>query len=320
MQSRIFTRDAYLFFSFLQKSLRESLQSPEYFLTDFAKFDRPVTLHAGFQALSEFRSQHNRFPRARNVEDATGLIALAKKLGPELDEKVLSELAYQATGDLAPMNAVIGAFVAQEVLKSVSAKFHPMLQNMYFDSLESLPSELPTAQECQPTGSRYDRQVSVFGKVFQEKVANHRQFLVGSGAIGCEMLKNWSMMGLASGSKGVIHVSDLDTIEKSNLNRQFLFRAKDLGKFKSEIAAAAVAEMNSDLKGHIICKQEPVGEATESALSRGSQCCTNANNLFIIRCLHPGLLCGNRWCDKRARQRQSSYVDLLFFRTLLITL
>ncbi|KAH8118344.1 ubiquitin activating enzyme [Phellopilus nigrolimitatus] len=250
------------------KSLRESLQSPEYFLTDFAKFDRPVTLHAGFQALPEFRSQHNRFPRARNVEDATGLIALAKKFGPELDEKVLSELAYQATGDLAPMNAVIGAFVAQEVLKSVSAKFHPMLQNMYFDSLESLPSELPTAQECQPTGSRYDRQVAVFGKVFQEKVANHRQFLVGSGAIGCEMLKNWSMMGLASGSKGVIHVSDLDTIEKSNLNRQFLFRAKDLGKFKSEIAAAAVAEMNPDLKGHILCKQEPVGEATENVYTQ----------------------------------------------------
>ena len=65
---------------------------------------------------------------------------MAKKINPEADEKVISELAYQATGDLAPMNAVIGAFVAQEVLKSVSAKFHPMVQYMYFDSLESLPS------------------------------------------------------------------------------------------------------------------------------------------------------------------------------------
>jgi len=87
---------------------------------------------------------------------------------------------------------------------------------------------------------------------------------VGSGAIGCEMLKNWSMLGLASGPRGVIHVTDLDTIEKSNLNRQFLFRAKDLGKFKAEVAAVAVADMNPDLKGKILAKQEPVGAATEN--------------------------------------------------------
>lgn len=235
-------------------------------MTDFAKFDRPATLHAGFRGLSEFRAQHNRLPRVRNSEDAKSLIAFTKPFGSDLDEKVLEELAYQASGDLAPMNAVIGAFVAQETLKSVSAKFHPMVQHMYFDSLESLSSVLPTEQDCQPSGSRYDGQIAVFGKAFQAKIASHRQFLVGSGAIGCEMLKNWSMMGLATGSSGVIHVTDLDTIEKSNLNRQFLFRPKDLGKFKAEIAAAAVAEMNPDLKGRIQTKQEPVGDATESKI------------------------------------------------------
>lgn len=195
------------------------------------------------------------------------LLDLAKKYDSEVNDKVLKELSFQATGDLAPMNSVVGAFVAQEVLKSVSAKFHPMVQNMYFDSLESLPTNLPNEQECQPQGGRYDGQIAVFGKEFQRKIADHRQFLVGSGAIGCEMLKNWSMMGLASGPNGVIHVTDLDTIEKSNLNRQFLFRPKDLGKFKSEVAAAAVVEMNPDLADHIKCKQEPVGENTESMLS-----------------------------------------------------
>ena len=204
--------------------MQECLQSPEFFITDFAKFDRPTTLHAGFQALSEYRSQHNRFPRPRNEEDAKALIAISKKFGSDLDEKVLTELAYQSSGDLAPMNAVIGGFVAQEVLESVSAKFHPMLQHMYFDSLESMPASLPSEEDAKPIGSRYDQQIAVFGKSFQDKIANHRQFLVGSGAIGCEMLKNWSMLGLATGPKGVIHVTDLDTIEKSNLNRQFLFR------------------------------------------------------------------------------------------------
>ncbi|KAF9055006.1 ubiquitin activating enzyme [Hymenopellis radicata] len=249
------------------KPLRESLASPEFFMTDFAKFDRPATLHAGFQALSQFQMQHKRLPRPRNAADAAIVVELAKKLDKDVDEKALTELSYQATGDISAMVAVIGGFVAQEVLKACSAKFHPMVQNMYFDSLESLPSTLPSEADCQPLGSRYDGQIAVFGKSFQDKIANHRQFLVGSGAIGCEMLKNWSMMGLAAGPKGAIQVTDLDTIEKSNLNRQFLFRPKDIGKFKAEVAAAAVADMNPDLKGKIVTSQEAVGPASEDVYS-----------------------------------------------------
>ncbi|KAL4075784.1 hypothetical protein J3A83DRAFT_4356971 [Scleroderma citrinum] len=249
------------------KSLRESLKAPEHFITDFAKFDRPVALHAGFQALSLFQKKHQRLPRPRNTEDASDFVSLAKEIDADADEKTLTELAYQATGDLPPVTAVIGGFVAQEVLKACSAKFHPAVQHLFFDSLESLPSILPTEDDCRPIGSRYDRQIAVFGKSFQDKLAGHRQFLVGAGAIGCEMLKNWSMMGLATGPDAKIHVTDLDTIEKSNLNRQFLFRPKDLGKFKSEVAAAAVADMNPALKGHILCKQEPVGQSTENVFN-----------------------------------------------------
>ena len=68
--------------------------------------------------------------------------------------------------------------------------------------------------------------------------------LVGAGAIGCEMLKNWAMMGLGCGPGGNVVVTDPDTIEKSNLNRQFLFRPWDVQKPKSETAAAAVSVMN----------------------------------------------------------------------------
>lgn len=191
------------------------------------------------------------------------MVTIAKGLDPEIDEKIVTELAYQSRGDLPPIVAVIGGFVAQEVLKACSAKFHPTVQHKYFDSLESLPATIPSEEECQPIGSRYDGQIAVFGKSFQEKIANHRQFLVGAGAIGCEMLKNWSMMGLASGPQGRIYVTDLDTIEKSNLNRQFLFRPKDLSHFKSEVAARAVADMNPDLNGKIVAMQDAVGPDNE---------------------------------------------------------
>lgn len=45
------------------------------------------------------------------------------------------------------MVAVIGGLVAQEVLKACSGKFHPIYQLFYFDSLESLPNDLPQDPE-----------------------------------------------------------------------------------------------------------------------------------------------------------------------------
>ena len=50
---------------------------------------------------------------------------------------------------------------------------------------------------------------------------------IGAGAIGCELLKNFALLGLscAEDRSGVVHVTDMDHIEKSNLSRQFLFRS-----------------------------------------------------------------------------------------------
>ena len=63
--------------------------------------------------------------------------------------------------------------------------------------------------------------------------------MIGAGAIGCELLKNFAMVGLGAGPEGQITMTDPDVIELSNLNRQFLFREKHLRKPKSVCAAAA---------------------------------------------------------------------------------
>jgi len=250
--------------------LSEQLKSPEHMMSDFAKFDRPQQLHVGFQALQKFAEQHNgEWPRPHNEADASEVLKLAQSMAGsgddkvELDEKIIRELSYQARGDICPMQAFFGGLAAQEALKSVSGKFHPIKQWLYFDSLESLPTSVKRSEElCKPEGTRYDGQIAVFGKEFQQKIADVNIFLVGAGAIGCEMLKNWAMIGLATG-KGKIHVTDMDQIERSNLNRQFLFRPKDVGQLKSDCAAQAVQAMNPDMNGKIISLKDRVGQDTE---------------------------------------------------------
>ena len=67
--------------------------------------------------------------------------------------------------------------------------------------------------------------------------------LVGAGGIGCELLKN-----LVLTSFGSISIIDLDTIDLSNLNRQFLFRHEHIKKPKAIVAKEAAQQFNPKVK------------------------------------------------------------------------
>ena len=156
-------------------------------------------------------------------------------------ESILRSFAQCASAKFTPIQAIFGALGAQEALKAASGLYNPIRQFLLYDCDEILPqsSLLKMESKDSTSGLAY-----IVGTKVAKKVASKNIFVVGSGAIGCEVLKNLAAMDAGTNSKGSLILTDMDTIEKSNLSRQLLFRDSDVGKFKSVAAQEAMSRLN----------------------------------------------------------------------------
>eukprot|EP01046_Picozoa_sp_COSAG06_P022250 COSAG06_NODE_1714_length_8624_cov_12.847977_1_plen_2251_part_00 len=223
-------------------------------------------------------------PRPWHEEDAREMVRLSLAIDKEIwaaqgsvgeyeepDEawrSVVELFAYTCSGCFSPLAAYMGGIVAQEALKAISGKFTPLRQWMYVDTAEVVPNNIPKMSAersalLDPSTSRDSANAIVLGEELLNAVKEARVFMVGAGAVGCELLKNYAMLGVGTAGSGKIVVTDPDVIENSNLSRQFLFRERHIRQPKSLTAGGAAVAMNPALQGRLFARQDLVHADTE---------------------------------------------------------
>ncbi|MDR1926882.1 MAG: HesA/MoeB/ThiF family protein [Endomicrobium sp.] len=92
---------------------------------------------------------------------------------------------------------------------------------------------------------RYQRQLIIkdIEEGGQQKLFKAKVLVCGVGGLGSPVLTYLAAAGI-----GNIGLCDFDVIAPSNLNRQFLYTPKELGKQKAHIAKAKLEKFNPDVK------------------------------------------------------------------------
>ncbi len=131
-------------------------------------------------------------------------------------KKINSMLSNNIT--FQPVISIMGGFVSNEAIKLLTNKYTPIDQ--WFDWSDNIDN---------------------IDNINNINNLNKNIVMVGCGALGCEWLKNLTMMGFKN-----ITIIDPDHIEKSNLSRQFLFGNEDIGKSKCHTAIKRIKEIVDD--------------------------------------------------------------------------
>lgn len=171
--------------------------------------------------------------------------------------------------------------------------------------------------------SRYSRQIQMadFGIQSQERLKTARVLVIGAGGLGCSVIQYLSAAGV-----GNITIVDGDIVAESNLQRQILYTANDVGKYKAQQAAIRASELNSFIQLHsvpsflntqlafeLITNTDLVIDCTDNLGTRYliNDVCVNLNKTFISAALHKyeGQL-GIYNLDLNKQERGTNYRDV----------
>ena len=99
--------------------------------------------------------------------------------------------------------------------------------------------------EEQAYKERYSRHLLLrgFGAAAQQKLLAAKVLVIGAGGLGCPALQYLAAAGI-----GQIGIVDDDVVSLSNLQRQVIYKAADVGQQKASIAAARLLELNPHIQ------------------------------------------------------------------------
>ena len=119
--------------------------------------------------------------------------------------------------------------------------------------------------------SRYSRTVLLEGIDFegQKKISNSKILILGAGGLSSTIISILAASGI-----GTIYIIEPDSLELSNLQRQFIYKEKDIGTSKALLAKQFIESLNSNVE--VIIKTSPfqvqnidaILDATDSFKSR----------------------------------------------------
>ena len=244
-------------------------------ISDFTKINNGYIIHLILNALDEMKNKIDLI-EPWNIETYKKIYEKIESFDKEIlsseeNKKLIAIVSFTCMTQFPTLCAYFGGFAAQEIIKSITNKYYPVNQMMFQDVSEIFPNiDCKEIEESikkfnyKNNKNRLDGLKILLGNEDLNKILNTKIMIVGAGAIGCELIKNFSMLNVGTGENGSIFITDPDIIEPSNLTRQFLFREKHIRLPKSVIAAAAAIQMNPNLKNKIFAKIDKVSEETEN--------------------------------------------------------
>lgn len=234
--------------------------------------NKEINLHLAFICLHEYYKNYKTLPE-NNKDDLANIMNITKDIylknqkrlykDINLDEGFLNAIYKFSKCEISPVCGYGGGVVSQEIIKYIGL-YRPINQWFRAEFIDILDKDVN--HDTIIKGSRYNDQLLIFGDETQKKLENLNIFMIGAGAVGCELMKYFAMMGISTNPNSTLTVTDHDKIEKSNLSRQFLFRESDIGKLKSECAINSVKLMNNKI--NCVAMQEFVHDKTEKIFDK----------------------------------------------------
>ena len=216
------------------------------------KNDTNELLYISILSIHEFYDKYKSLPELNNNIQTKEIINRTKTLFEKYNQSFKKNLGWNinipynvasfAKAEITPICAFFGGIVSNEVIK-LTGIYIPINQWFILDFFE-IVKNLGNNVNRKIYGTRYDEQISIFGNELQKKLENSNIFLVGASSVGCELLKNFALMGVANNKEKEVILADYRNILKSDLNDHFLFRKNNIGYSKSECACNAIKKIS----------------------------------------------------------------------------